>query len=119
MSGRLAEQTSQWKRLAGLRDIMTDRLVRITPERQGRDALLSAGILMVLSRSPESVQLEGVPLGQWIISRLNALRNELMELSKKYSVASAEQQIEIREAVLRTGLPGDPVVKVMWARRPQ
>jgi len=119
MSGRLAEQTAQWKRLAGLRDNMTDRLVRLAPERQGRDALLSAGMLLVLSRSSESIQLEGVPVGQWSISRLNALRNELMELNKKYSVASAEKQIEIREEVLGIGLPGDPVVKAMWARRPQ
>ncbi|HAS83810.1 MAG TPA: hypothetical protein DCS43_14340 [Verrucomicrobia bacterium] len=119
IGGRLAEQTAQWKRLAGLRDMMTDRLLSVAPQQQGRDALLVAGMLLILSRTPESVQLEEVQLGQWVSTRLNTLRNELVELNKTYSVASAEQQIEIREAVLRLGLPGDPVVKAMWARRPQ
>ena len=42
------------------------------------------------------------------------MRLPLIKLSRDYNSASDEQKIEIRDSILRQGIPGDPVVRRMW-----
>ena len=45
---------------------------------------------------------------------LKELRTPLIRLGREYNTAPDEKKIEIRESILRQGLPGDPVVRRMW-----
>ena len=45
---------------------------------------------------------------------LKQLRTPLIRLGREYNTAPDEKKIEIRESILRQGLPGDPVVRRMW-----
>ena len=42
------------------------------------------------------------------------MRLPLIQLGREYNTASDEQKIEIRDSILRQGIPGDPVVRRMW-----
>ena len=42
------------------------------------------------------------------------MRIPLIKLGRDYNAASDEQKIEIRDSILRQGIPGDPVVRRMW-----
>lgn len=42
------------------------------------------------------------------------MRLPLVKLGRDYNTASDEQKIEIRDSILRQGIPGDPVVRRMW-----
>lgn len=42
------------------------------------------------------------------------MRLPLIKLGRDYNAASDEQKIEIRDSILRQGIPGDPVVRRMW-----
>lgn len=42
------------------------------------------------------------------------MRLPLIKQGRDYNAASDEQKIEIRDSILRQGIPGDPVVRRMW-----
>jgi hypothetical protein len=48
---------------------------------------------------------------------LQAYRQQLLQLDKEFSTALPERAIQIRDDVLRLGIPGDPLVRKMWAKR--
>jgi hypothetical protein len=52
-----------------------------------------------------------------VATELKRLRLALLRLNDEYSMAAPARQIEIRNEILRAGLPGDPVVRRMWAFR--
>ena len=43
-----------------------------------------------------------------------SMRLPLIQLGREYNTAPDEKKIVIRDQILRTGLPGDPVVRRMW-----
>ena len=44
-------------------------------------------------------------------------RVELIKLNEGYTLAPPTRQIEIRNEILEKGLPGDPLVRRMWAMK--
>lgn len=46
-----------------------------------------------------------------------SFRVRMQELNRKYNTALPEEAIQIRDQILKEGLPGDPVVKRMWSLR--
>lgn len=49
-----------------------------------------------------------------LILEFKKLRLPLIRLGRAYNTASDEKKIEIRDTILRGGIPGDPVVRRMW-----
>ena len=48
---------------------------------------------------------------------LKTYRKELIALDKEFTTALPERAIQIRDAILAKGLPGDPLVRKMWSKR--
>ena len=48
---------------------------------------------------------------------LKKYREELIRLDKEFTTALPERAIQIRDAILARGLPGDPLVRKMWSKR--
>lgn len=51
------------------------------------------------------------------LRRVQTRQTALLRMNEEYTLAAPTRQIEIRAAVLKAGLPGDPVVRRMWAMR--
>ena len=49
-----------------------------------------------------------------LVRDFKKLRLPLIRLGREYNTAPVEKKIEIRDTILRTGIPGDPVVRRMW-----
>ncbi len=113
----MGRQVEEWKRISTFRERLVKQLLEQAGLKTGREALLCAGMVQVLTRAPGQLLLGGIPLRDWIHDRLNEMRIALLALDREYTAASAERQIEIREKVLATGLPGDTIVRRMWLRR--
>lgn len=79
-----------------------------------REGLISAGLALLLSPTPGEIVLQGKPVTEWMAIRLQALRRDLSGLDEEYGNATPERQKEIREIVLRRGIPMIPTVKKMW-----
>jgi len=118
-AGPMEEYVKQLRDMANLRKDLSLRLQQQIVDGHGRDALLSSGILLVVGRDSSQILIDGVRLEEWSTRKLNDLRTELITLDREYQLASPERQIEIREKILRLGLPGDPVVRQYWLRRAQ
>ena len=74
-----------------------------------RGKILATAIAIFLSegKSPEE-RLEA-------FSRdVKNLRNPIIRLARDYNSAVPEKKIQIRDTILKQGLPGDPVVRRMW-----
>ena len=52
-----------------------------------------------------------------IAKEFSAFRVSMQELNRKYNTVMPEEAIKIRDQILKSGLPGDPVVKRMWSLR--
>ena len=53
----------------------------------------------------------------WVAAALKRLRTDLLRLNDQYTLAAPAKQIEIRSQILDGGLPGDSLVRRMWAFR--
>ena len=54
-------------------------------------------------------------IGEWLQSELKKNRSEVFELNTKFGTAPLKEQIAIRGSILQAGLPGDPILRRMWA----
>jgi hypothetical protein len=84
----------------------------------GREAIIAGGIALCLSSKPGNLKSADGQAGPvWIAARLKELRKTIQDLDNEFGRALPERQIVIRSQVMATGLPGDPVVRRMWAAR--
>lgn len=83
----------------------------------GRQQLIHGGMAFLLAASPDTLQIEGINIVDWLVQRVRALRSIMADLDQQYSFAPPQRQIELRTQILNTGLPGDPVVRRMWTSR--
>ena len=83
----------------------------------GRAGLIAGGIVARLTTQAGQATLKGAKPEEWVAAELKRLRATLIKLNDEYSLAAPARQIEIRNQILATGLPGDPIVRRMWAFR--
>lgn len=118
IAGQMGEHVKDLMKVIDMRSELTKRLREHVSLRGGRDALLAAGMLLVIAETPGQITVDEVALDEWGRLRLGELRSKLLSLDREYPMASPDRQIEIREEILRVGLPGDPIVRQYWLRRP-
>ena len=63
------------------------------------------------------IQIKNKKPEEWLAGELKKLRRALLRLNEEYSLAAPTRQIDIRSEILKNGLPGDPVVRRMWAMK--
>ena len=82
-----------------------------------RTGLIAGGIVARLTTQEGQGLLKNMKPQEWVAAELKRLRATLLRLNDEYSLAPPARQIEIRTEILKSGLPGDPLVRRMWAFR--
>ncbi|MDD4102224.1 MAG: FHA domain-containing protein [Kiritimatiellae bacterium] len=116
-AGKLARQMTRMATILASREALMKEYATRAETASGRAALIAGGIAMRLSPKAGAVKVKGQPLETWLEGELKGQRASLQQLNGEYSLAPAVRQIEIRNEVMSKGLPGDPLVRAMWARR--
>jgi pSer/pThr/pTyr-binding forkhead associated (FHA) protein len=115
--GALQGQLERVKSFLVLRNGVVQILVTKASVSSGREALIAAGIACRMLSGETAATIGGKPVKDWVLERFKEYRKEMLKLNDEFSAASLEQQVAIRDKVLSAGLPGDPVVRRMWAMR--
>jgi hypothetical protein len=102
--------------LLGKRDAIVKDMAGQAESGSGRRVLMAGGIAAQLAEAG-TLTLKGLKPGDWVAAELKRQRNDLMRLNSEYTLANPARQIEIRNEILKNGLPGDPVVRRMWSMR--
>ncbi len=117
LEGRLGKTVKECEKLLAVRQSIVQKMVDRAEASSGRTAIIAAGIALRLTDNPRAVKCGGQEIQDWVMAELRKLRLQLLELNTEYSRSMPERQIQIRGEILRLGLPGDPVVRRMWAAR--
>lgn len=105
------------KLLTHVEDLLAKRNELVTElySKQGitREAILSRGIALFLA--PSDKMSEDAP--EVFSTDLRKFRTPLIKMSNEYSTAVPERAIQIRDEILKKGIPGDAVVRKMWSTK--
>jgi pSer/pThr/pTyr-binding forkhead associated (FHA) protein len=119
LGGALAEDLARYEQTLAKVDPFVGQMIAKAASGTGREALIAGGIAVYLTTSPVETNVGSVPLSTWVVNALKKNRDGLQKLSAGYDVATPADQVKIREEILAAGLPGDPIVRKMWAARDQ
>ncbi len=117
VAAKLGQALAHLKELQAERDAIVRALLDIAGQSAGRRSLIAAGIAARLAPDVDKLTLKDQELKTWIVAELKRQRGNVISLNTEYDRALPSRQIEIRGEVLKLGLPGDPVVRRMWAGR--
>jgi len=115
--GKLGELLTRYDGVLKQRDAIVAAMAAKAKASQGRRALIAGGIAAALAEDADELRIDGVEIEKWLGDKLKELRADLVSLNNRYSAAPPSEAIEIRGKILDTGLPGDPIVRRMWASR--
>jgi pSer/pThr/pTyr-binding forkhead associated (FHA) protein len=117
VGGKIQIQIEKLDAVLDAREALVQAMATKAEAASGREALLAGGMVARLVTGPEPVKITGLPAGEWVAEALRKQRAPLLRLNDEYSMAAPSRQIQIRGEILRQGVPGDPVVRRMWAMR--
>ncbi len=118
VDGKLKVELLRMKAFLVARDVVVTQFVNDAEAAAGRHAVILGGMAARLATAGKGqIQIKGTPIEEWLQRELKAMRDNLLRLNNEYSMAAPTRQIEIRNEILAAGLPGDPVVRRMWAIR--
>jgi len=117
IEGELKIQLERLKTFLILRDGLVKILIAKVASSTGREALIAGGIACRMLSGESTASIDGTPIKEWLVVEFKKYRKEMLKINDEFSMASLEQQVTIRDRVLAAGLPGDPIVRRMWAMR--
>ena len=117
MGNKMQAQMKRLDAILARRDNLAKVMVTKAEADSGRAGLIAGGIVARLTTAPGQVQIKTLRPEDWVAAELKRLRATLLRLNDEYSMAVPSRQIEIRKEILSSGLPGDPIVRRMWAFR--
>jgi len=117
LRGPTAELRDRLVRALGIRDTIVKTFIDQAGSRQGRSALIAGGVAAYLAPAAPGPDGAAPSLAEWTAARFKQYRANILKLNRDFEVAAPGQQIQLRGEVLDAGLPGDPVVRRMWAMR--
>ncbi len=117
IEGDLKIQLERLKNFLVLRNGLIQILVTKASASSGREALISAGIACRSLSGDTTATIEGKPIKEWLVAAFKNYRQEMMKFNDEFSMVALAEQVTIRDKVIAVGLPGDPVVRRMWAMR--
>ena len=116
-NGKVGEQMVRLDSILTRRNAIVKVMAALAESGTGRLGLIAGGIASRLATEPGSLTLGGVKPEDWVADRMKRLRGDLLRLNSEYTMANSARQIEIRNEILKQGLPGDPLVRRMWAMK--
>ena len=112
--GALAQMAAFCTQMLESRDRLVEQLVRSGDmAADPRRSLIGRGAASYLA--PEALFNETARMK--LAEDFRRFRNTIQALNQAYDNAAPEEAIRIRDKILAEGLPGDPVVRKMWAKR--
>ncbi|MFA4943754.1 MAG: FHA domain-containing protein [Lentisphaeria bacterium] len=117
LDGRLGRAVRDAKAILAERDKLVARYLERAGKETGRRALIAGGIALQLAPAAVPPKIKDTDLKDWLAAELKKQRVRLLELNSEYGRVMPDRQIAIRNEILALGLPGDPVVRRMWAGR--
>lgn len=117
LGGKLQDALDRADAFLKARNVFVAEMVTQAGEKQGREAIISAGIALWLAEDPTALESGGKRLDDWLSQELRVLRTDISAKSGKYDFADAKEKIVLRKEVLAAGIPGDAIVKQMWIAR--
>lgn len=117
LGSRMLAQVRRLETILGRRDNLVKIMVTKAESDAGRAGLIAGGIVARLATPAAPATLKGAKPEVWVAAELKRLRATLIKLNDEYALAPPARQIEIRNQILDSGLPGDPIVRRMWAFR--
>ena len=101
------------KILALRNKIVETQLKRQAPA-GSREFIVSRGVAVYLLPDGEKQR----ELSKQVEQSFSILKKAVLKLNREYNIAMPEEALKLRGQIIKTGLPGDPIVKKMWQQRP-
>ena len=112
--GQFANYLEYCKQILALRNkIVNAQLKRPAPV-GSRDFIVSRGIAAYLLPDGKTQRA----LSKDVEVAFSTFKRAILKLNREYNIAMPEEALKIRGQIIKTGLPGDPIVKKMWQQRP-
>lgn len=80
-----------------------------------RQKVILGGILSALAPTRDAIQVEGEPIAAWTRTQFQELRKQMLALHRTYIESSPQEQIQMRNELISTGLPGDGILRPIWS----
>jgi hypothetical protein len=116
-SSKVQAQIKRLDAILARRDNLVKVMVTKAESDAGRAGLMAGGIVARLTTEAGQGQIKAMRPEVWVAAELKLMRATLARLNDEYTMASPARQIEIRNEILKTGLPGDPILPRMWSFR--
>ncbi len=117
VKGNMQTQLARLDAILARRAALVKDMVARAEAGTDRATLIAGGIAARLSTQADPCSIKGESAAAWVAAELKRQRAELLRLNDEYGAAAPARQIEIRGEILAKGLPGDPLVRRMWAVR--
>lgn len=115
--GPLGTVVENCRKALSARDELVKAMVKRAEHLDGRQFLIAGAIALRLAENPQELACGGENLQNKIMTEFRKLRLDISALNTEYSRSGPARQIEIREEIMGRGLPGDAMVRRMWAGR--
>lgn len=112
--GQFANYIEHCQKIISLRDKIVEEQLKRDAEIGSRGFIVSRGIAAYLLPDGEKQNT----LSKDVEQSFSVFKRAILKLNREYNIAMPEDALKIRGQIIKTGLPGDPIVKKMWQQRP-
>ena len=112
--GQFANYLEHCQKILSLRDKIIEEQLKRSAVTGSREFIVSRGIASYLLPDGEKQRT----LSKEVEQSFSIFKRDILKLTREYNIAMPEDALKIRGQIIKTGLPGDPIVKKMWQQRP-
>lgn len=112
--GRFAEYLAHCRKVLALRDRIVEEQLKYPAAFGTREFIVSRGLASYLL--PDGIKQKNL-CGE-VERSYTVFKKNLLNLNREFNIAMPEEALKIRAKIIKTGLPGDSIVKKMWQQRP-
>ena len=112
--GTFSKYLVHCQKILALRDTIVDAQLKRNDAVGSREFIVSRGIAVYLL--PDGNRQRA--LSKEVEQAFSSFKRKIIKLNREYNVAMPEDALKTRGEIIKTGLPGDPIVKKMWQQRP-
>lgn len=112
--GKFSEYLVHCRKILALRDRIVEEQLKYPALPGTREFIVSRGIASYLLPDGEKQK----NLCGEVERSYTVFKKNLLNLNRDFNIAMPEEALKIRAKIIKTGLPGDSIVKKMWQQRP-
>ena len=112
--GQFANYLEHCQKILALRNKIVEAQLKRNAVMGSREFIVSRGIASYLLPDGE----KQMTLSKEVEQSFSTFKRAVIKLNREYNIAMPEDALKIRGQIIKTGVPGDPIVKKMWQQRP-